>query len=242
MKVGVLCEFSGIVRDAFLKRGHDAISCDLLGTESPGPHIKGDLFDQDWSGFDLLIMHPTCTYLCVSGLHWNKRRPERAEKTEDALLFVQRMMEIQVSRYALENPIGCISTRIRKPDQVVQPWWFGDDASKATCLWLKNLPLLKPTNEIHHPAWIPCECCDDYWCVLHRKHVLECRCQDIDSWTRRGLWPYAQGGYYANQTPSGQNKLGPSATRWMDRSRTYQGLAEAMADQWGSLLRSAEHG
>lgn len=116
MKVLVACEFSGIVRDAFIKLGHDAISCDLLPTEVPGPHIVGDIRTVVMGHFDLLIAFPPCTYLSSSGLHWNRRRPERAAKTEEALEFVEFLLNAAVPRVALENPIGCISTRIRKPD------------------------------------------------------------------------------------------------------------------------------
>lgn len=146
MKVLVACEFSGAVRDAFIACGHDAMSCDLLPAEAPGPHYCGDVRDVLDQGWDLMIAHPPCTYLAVSGLHWNKRRPERAAFTEQALEFVQLLLNAPVPMIALENPIGCISTRIRKPDQIIQPWQFGHDASKATCLWLKNLPLLQPTD------------------------------------------------------------------------------------------------
>lgn len=191
MRVGVLCEFSGTVRDAFIRRGHDAISCDLL--PASGPHIQGDCLEHDWSGFDLLICHPPCTYLASSGLHWNKRRPERARLTEEALEFVQKLLALPVPRIALENPIGCISSRIRKPDQIIQPWQFGHDASKATCLWLKSLPLLTPTD----------------------------------------ILPGGRQARRANQTPSGQNKLGPSPERALIRATTYRGIAEAMAAQWG---------
>ena len=138
----------------------------------------------------MLITHPPCTYLAVSGLHWNKRTPGRAEKTEEALQFVQSLLDAHVDRIALENPVSCISTRIRKPDQIIQPWQFGHDASKKTCLWLKNLQPLKPTDVI----------------IKDR---------------------------YSNQTASGQNKLPPSKDRWKLRSTTYQGIADAMAEQWG---------
>ena len=194
MKVLVACEYSGTVRDAFLAKGHDAMSCDLLPTDSPGPHYQGDVLEILDQGWDLMIAHPPCTYLAVSGLHWNKRVEGRAEKTEEALLFVQALMDAPIHRIAIENPVSCISSRIRKPDQIVQPWWFGDDASKKTCFWLKNLPELQETNRL--PG---------------------------DNKTRR-----------ANQTPSGQNKLGPSADRWKLRSVTYQGIANAMAEQWGN--------
>ena len=145
MKVLVACEYSGTVRDAFLARGHDALSCDLLPTDAPGPHYQGDARDILDDGWDLMIAHPPCTYLCSSGLHWNKRVPGRAQMTEDALDFVRLLLDAPIPRIALENPIGCIGTRIRKANQTIQPWQFGHDASKATCLWLKNLPLLTPT-------------------------------------------------------------------------------------------------
>ena len=195
MKVLVACEYSGRVRDAFIAQGHDAMSCDLLPTDSPGPHYQGDVFDIINDGWDLMIAHPPCTYLSVSGLHWTTRGLRDPQLTEDALTFVRRLMVAPVERIAIENPISVISSRIRKPDQIVQPWWFGHDASKKTCLWLKNLPLLTPTDML--PG---------------------------DAKTRR-----------ANQTASGQNKLPPSKDRWKIRSTTYQGIADAMAAQWGLL-------
>jgi hypothetical protein len=146
MRVLVACEYSGTVRDAFLKAGHDAMSCDLLPTDVAGPHYQGDVMDIIDQGWDLMIAHPPCTYLCSSGLHWNKRRPERAKQTEDALDFVRLLLAAPIPKIAIENPIGCISTRIRPPDQTVQPWQYGHDASKATCLWLKGLPPLRPTG------------------------------------------------------------------------------------------------
>jgi len=194
MRVLVACEYSGTVRDTFRALGHDAWSCDLLPTDQPGPHIQGDVTTVLDQGWDLMIAHPPCTYLCSSGLHWNKRRPERAKKTENALDFVRLLLSAPIPRIALENPIGCISTRIRKPDQTIQPWQFGHPESKATCLWLKNLPLLKPTQVLPLP---------------------EC-------------------GHWANQTASRQNKLPPSKNRWKIRSATYQGIAQAMAKQWGA--------
>lgn len=145
IRVLIACEYSGRVRDAFLRGGHEALSCDLLPTTSPGPHYQGDVMDILNDGWDLMVAHPPCTYLCSSGLHWNKRVLGRGEKTEAALLFVQALMDAPIERIAIENPIGCISTRIRKPDQIIQPYQFGEDASKATCLWLKNLPHLQAT-------------------------------------------------------------------------------------------------
>lgn len=146
MRVLVACEYSGTVRDAFRARGHYAMSCDLLPTERAGAHHMGDVFDIIADDWDLMVAHPPCTYLCSSGLHWNKKRPERAAQTVDALDFVRRLLAAPIARIALENPIGCISTQIRKPDQTLQPWMFGHDASKSTCLWLKGLAPLKPTD------------------------------------------------------------------------------------------------
>ena len=192
MRVLVACEYSGTVRDAFSALGHDAWSCDLLPTESPGLHYQGDVLgvicDNEW---DLMVAHPPCTYLSSSGLHWNKRTPGREQKTTDAIAFVSALMDAPIQRIAIENPIGRISTAIRKPDQIIQPWMFGDDASKSTCLWLKGLPKLRATD------------------VIKKER-------------------------YANQTPSGQNKLGPSPDRWKVRSKTYNGIANAIAAQWGT--------
>ena len=193
MKVLIACEYSGTVRDAFIRRGHTAMSCDLLPTDTPGPHYQGDVADIINDGWDMMIAHPPCTYLCSSGLHWNKRRPERAAQTEAALQFVQFLLNANIPKIALENPIGCISTKLRKPDQTIHPWQHGHPESKATCLWLKGLPCLAPTK----------------------------------------ILPLPESGRWANQTPSGQNKLGPSADRWKIRSETYKGIAEAMAEQWG---------
>lgn len=195
MRVLVACEYSGTVREAFRAKGHDAWSCDLLPTDQPGQHIQGDVLAVLGAGWDMMICHPPCTYLASSGLHWNHKRPERAAQTEAALEFVRALLAAPVPLIALENPIGCIGTRIRKYDQIVQPWQHGDDASKATCLWLKGLPLLAPTNVL----------------------------------------PGGKQARRANQTASGQNRLGPSADRWKLRSTTYPGIAAAMADQWGRL-------
>ena len=146
MRVLVACEYSGTVRDAFLSAGHDAMSCDLLPTDVDGPHYQGDVRDVMNDGWDLMIAHPPCTYLSVSGMHWTKRGLRDPQLTEDALAFVRLLMDAPVPRIAVENPVSVISSRIRKPDQIIQPWWFGHDASKKTCLWLKNLPLLTPTD------------------------------------------------------------------------------------------------
>jgi hypothetical protein len=151
MRVLIACEYSGTVRDAFLRLGHDAMSCDLLPTEAKGPHYQGDVRDVIEDGWDLMVAHPPCTYLCSSGLHWNKRRPERAAQTEEALAFVQYLLDAPIPKIALENPIGCISTRVRKPTQTIQPWQFGHPESKSTCLWVKGLNPLSPTNILSLP-------------------------------------------------------------------------------------------
>lgn len=148
MRVLVACEFSGVVRDAFIALGHEAMSCDLLPTESQGPHYQGDVRDILGDGYDLMIAHPDCTYLCSSGLHWNKRVPGREEKTLQALEFVRELMAAPIPRIAIENPVGRIGTAIRKADQFIQPYEFGHDASKRTGLWLKNLPKLKATGYV----------------------------------------------------------------------------------------------
>jgi len=204
MKVLVSCEYSGRVRDAFLARGHDAMSCDLLPTDAPGPHYQGDVFDIINQGWDLMIAHPPCTYLSVSGMHWTTRGLRDPQLTEDALDFVKRLMDAPIERIAIENPISVISSRVRKPDQIISPYQFGHDASKKTCLWLKNLPLLKPTQ------------------------MVEPRIVITPSGKPAKRW--------GNQCDNyGQDKLPPSADRWKLRSATYQGIADAMADQWGTL-------
>ena len=192
MKILVACEYSGTVRDTFTKLGHDAMSCDLLPSDRLGKHYQGDVFDIINEGWDLMIAHPPCTYLAVSGMHWTARGLRDPQLTEDALTFVSALLNAPIDKIALENPISIISSRIRKPDQIIQPWQFGHDASKKTCLWLKNLPHLIPTDII-------------------KKEL------------------------YSNQTKSGQNKLPPSKDRWKLRSTTYQGIADAMAEQWGNL-------
>jgi hypothetical protein len=198
MRVLIACEFSGTVRNAFENRGHDAWSCDLLPSNTIGNHYQGDVRDILNDEWDLMIAHPPCTYLCSSGLHWNKRRPERVSLTEEALDFVRLLLNAPIPRIALENPVGCISTRVRPYDQAIQPYEYGHNASKKTCLWLKNLPPLRPTQFIE-PRMV----------------------------NGRPRWN--------NQTDSGQNRLPPSEDRWAIRSETYQGIAEAMAAQWGIL-------
>lgn len=192
MRILIACEYSGVVREAFAKLGHDAWSCDLLPTEQQGNHYQGDVLDIIGDGWDMMIAHPPCTYLCSSGLHWNKRRPEREGMTKDAVSFVMKLAAAPIEKKVIENPIGCLSSRWRKPEQIIQPWQFGHPESKATCLWLSGVPLLKPTKILSNG-----------------------------------------GGRWSNQTASGQNKLPPSADRWKIRSRTYQGIADAMAKQWG---------
>ena len=149
MKVLVACEYSGTVRDAFIKAGHEAMSCDLLPTDVPGPHYQGnvlDLLDDEW---DLMIAHPPCTHLAVSGARWFK---DKQNEQAEALNFVRLLLDAPIERIALENPVSVISSRIRKPDQIIQPWQYGHPEAKATCLWLKNLPLLNPTNVLEKPA------------------------------------------------------------------------------------------
>jgi hypothetical protein len=227
MKIFVACESSGVVRDAFIRQGYDAVSCDLLPTERPGPHLQGDVRDfiGDGSGWDIIIAHPPCTYLCSSGLHWNSRVPGRKKLTEDALQFVcdllNKMLKARVGG-ALENPVGCISTRIYYnarlneylvaphnvdgiEPQYVQPYVFGEDASKKTGLWLVGLPPLRPTG--YFPP-----------------RIVNVNGKSIERW--------------GNQTDSGQNKLTPSADRWKLRSKTYDGIANAMAAQWGSFAKN----
>jgi hypothetical protein len=143
MKVLVACEFSGVVRDAFIARGHAAMSCDLLPTETPGPHYQGDVRRILGDGWDLMIAHPPCTYLASSGARW---WPDRQEEQANAMAFFYALVYASIPKIAIENPIGIMSRAWRKPDQIIQPWQFGHDASKATCLWLKNPPHLKPTN------------------------------------------------------------------------------------------------
>lgn len=145
MKILVACEFSGTVRDAFIRKGHDAISCDILPTEVPGPHFQGDVLEILDQGWDLMIAHPPCTHLAVSGARHFKRKQEDGSQAE-ALRFVERLMKANIEKIAIENPISIISSHFRKPEQIIQPWQFGHGETKATCLWLKNLPNLIPTN------------------------------------------------------------------------------------------------
>lgn len=184
MRVLVACEYSGRVRDAFTKRGHTAVSCDLLPSDSPhGWHVQGDVLALLDKGWDLLIAHPPCTHLAVSGArHFAAKQASGVQ--QEALDFVRALLDAPIERIALENPVSIISSRIRKPDQVIQPWQFGHGETKATCLWLKNLPKLQPTN------------------------IVEGRENRV-------------------------HRMPPSADRWKKRSTTYQGIADAMASQWG---------
>jgi hypothetical protein len=184
VRVLVACEYSGRVRDAFLARGHDALSCDLLPTEVAGPHYQGDVMDIIGDGWDLLVSHPPCTHLAVSGARWFK---DKLAEQEEALEFVRRLLNAPIPRIALENPVSIISTRIRKPDQTIQPWQFGHGETKATCLWLKNLPPLVPTN------------------------IVEGREARV-------------------------HRMPPGPDRWKERSRTFEGIARAMAAQWSEPL------
>lgn len=226
MRVLVGCEYSGTVRDAFIAAGHEAMSCDLLDTDRPGPHYKGDVFDVIDDGWDLGIFHPPCTYLSVSGMHWTARGLRDPQLTQDALDFVRRLMAAPIKRKAIENPVSVISSRIRPPDQVIQPWMFGHDASKATCLWLENLPPLTPTKLVA-PRLV---CCGKELAEAVGKYG----CPDCCGTKKpRPRW--------SNQTNSGQNVLSPSDDRWKIRSETFSGIAEAMADQWGKNL-AYQHG
>lgn len=188
MRVLVACEFSGVVRRAFRERGHDAWSCDLLPAEDGERqfHYEGSVFSGPLAPiysmhWDLMIAHPPCTHLAVSGARWFK---DKREEQEQALQFVRALMAAPIPRICIENPVSIISSRIRKPNQIIQPWYFGHGETKATCLWLKNLPLLKPTKIV-----------DGREAKVHR--------------------------------------MPPGPNRWKERSRTYDGIAQAMADQWG---------
>jgi hypothetical protein len=184
MRVLVACEFSGRVRDAFARRGHDAWSCDLLPSETAGNHHQGDVVSFMYRGqWDLMIAHPPCTHLAVSGARWFS---EKREEQRQALEFVRDLLAAPIPRIALENPVSIISSRIRRPEQIIQPWMFGHGETKTTCLWLKNLPRLQPTD------------------------VVEGRVARV-------------------------HREPPSPDRWKNRSRTYEGIADAMAAQWGSL-------
>lgn len=203
MKVLIACEFSGVVRDAFIRKGHEALSCDLLPTESPGPHYQGNALDIIDNGWDLMIAHPPCTYLCVTGNKWMKdeykeRFPTRQQDRKDAIEFFLKLYNAPIDKIAIENPIGIMSTTLRKPDQIIHPYMFGHQASKSTCLWLKNLPKLKPTSIVDKGEFIT-----------------------YKSGKRTAKW-YADA---ASLSPKERARI---------RNITFQGIADAMADQWGS--------
>jgi hypothetical protein len=196
MKVLIACEYSGAVRDAFIRAGHYAASCDLLPSDSPlGDHYQCDVRAILDHGWDLMVAHPPCTHLAVSGAkHFAKKQASGVQ--QEALSFVQMLLDAPIPKIALENPISIISSRIRKPDQIIQPYQFGHEATKTTCLWLKGLPHLVPTDIVGKGE----------------RHVTK-------------------GG---KSLPKWYN-LPPSPTRWKERSKTFQGIADAMANQWGNL-------
>ena len=194
MKVLVACEYSGIVRDAFAAKGHDAWSCDILPTESPGNHFQGDVLEHLDKGWDLMIAHPPCTHLAVSGARWFTEGKKPWSLQEEALDFVRKLLDAPIDKIALENPVSVISTKIRKPNQIIQPFEYGHDVSKKTCLWLKNLPNLKPTKIV-------------------KPDIIE------------------KNGYKMSRHHWETFKL-PSKIRGKVRSRFYEGIANAMADQW----------
>lgn len=191
MKILIACEFSGVVREAFRKKGHDAWSCDLLKTEIPGQHIVGDVLKYLHYDWDMMIAFPPCTYLCFAGIRWNTNNPKREKKTEQAIDFFNTLWNSGVEKICIENPVGVIPRRSGvKWSQLIHPWQFGHEEEKKTCLWIKNLPLLQPTK------------------------IMQVREQRIFK-------------------KSALRGPGSSKTRQQDRSRTFQGIANAMADQWG---------
>ena len=196
MRVLVACEFSGTVRDAFIRNGHEAISCDLEPTDAPGPHYQGDVFDIIDDGFDLMIAHPPCTHLAISGArHFAKKREDGRQ--QQGIDFFMKLANSNIPRYAIENPVGIMSSFFRKPDQIIQPWQYGYNTTKATCLWLKGLPLLKPTNIVD----------------------------------KGGVWT-AKSGKRMSQWFYESSRLPPKEREKM-RNKTFQGIADAMANQWG---------
>jgi hypothetical protein len=202
MKVLIACEYSGTVRDAFIARGHEAMSCDLLPTDKPGPHYQGSVFDIIDQGWDLMIAHPPCTYLTYAGTrHWNA--PGRAELRKEALKFFLDLYAANIPKIAIENPVGYVNTAWRKPDQIIHPYYFGDPVQKRTCLWLKGLPLLD-YSETKLPKPEPIYICQGEKCK--GKAINWC------------------------ESVKGTSKDNP---RWKIRSTTFQGIADAMAKQWG---------
>lgn len=236
MNVLIGCEYSGEEREAFAALGHYAVSCDFLPTDRPGHHYQGDVRDILKFNWDLFIVHPTCTFMTVAGIHWNRNPNHKRgqdeingltwgeRETAASLDFVRFCLgQSHIPKICLENPVSIISTHVRKPDQIVQPWQHGHTESKATCYWLKGLPLLTPTKIMAPPAW---RCCN---LKLDVETVGMRGCPNCNgSKTPKPLWD--------NMTPSGQNKLGPSPDRWKIRSTTYSGIAKAMAAQWGGPI------
>lgn len=204
MKVLIACEFSGIVRDAFIAKGHDAWSCDLLPTERPGPHIQGDVLEILNDGWDLMIAHPPCTYLAVVGFSNIKRQPERIEKTKEALVFVQKLWDSPIKKICLENPVSVLSTRFKKPSQIIQPFYFGHNDRKTTCLWLKGLPRL-----------------NGQLCVA--MNVKKFIPQPYK------IYPSGRKQYFVNKI----GDESPRKLRGLMKAKTFPGIAYAMADQWG---------
>ena len=218
MRILVACECSGIVRDAFIARGHDATSCDLVPSERPGPHYRGDVRDIIDMAWDMVIAFPPCDHLTVSGAaHFAAKRADGRQQS--GIDFFRLFTRLEC-KWAIENPVGIMSSLYRKPDQIIQPYQFGHPESKKTCLWLHGLPRLVPTLVVD-PEYA-CKCGHRFNYELGQYGCPNC---NGDSGAARPV--------YDNQTPSGQNKLGPSPTRARDRARTYQGIADAMASQWG---------
>lgn len=229
-------ERSGVIREAFRALGLDFYSCDLAPAEDGSPfHLQADAREVLREPWDFAGIHPECRYLSVSGMHWNGRVPGRAEKTALALAHARDCWELvrKLPRGYMENPVSILSTRIGKPDQIIQPYQFGEDASKATCLWLHNLPRLSisPPDQWAPPRWV-CPSCErvmadaDAQAWRDRAGIIRCpKCEHLPRQLPR----------WSNQTDSGQNRLGPSEKRSMDRARTYPRIAAAMAQQWGGL-------
>ena len=220
------CEVSGVVRRAFASfAGLSVTSCDLKPAADGSPdHLQMDLLQVINNHWDAAIFFPECTYLCVSGMHWTTRGLRDPQLTEDALAFVKTLMDAtHIPMMALENPTGIISTRIRKADQRIQPYEYGDDASKGTNLWLRNLPCLVPDPKDYVPPRMVCQCG-----IVYPYNQADKGCPECGPGFSKPRW--------SNQTDSGQNKLGPSDTRAADRAKTYPGIALAMAEQWAPII------
>jgi len=263
LRVLVACEESQAVCKEFRRLGHEAYSCDVQECSGGHPewHHTGDVLPLLKLQWDLMIAFPPCTYLCSSGMHWTTRGLRDPQLTEDALELVSTLLNSKIAAIALENPVGCISSRIRKPEQIIQPWYFGDDASKKTCLWLKGLPELDKTNIVPPNGWskvayasdmLECEMCEEPFCPEHNDHYADCECigptQDDATYKKicgvefASLLNEPPKPVWANQTASGQNKLGPSPERAKLRSKTYSGIARAMAEQWSAYLCEEHNG